>query len=317
MKKRIANTLSLFQLQELFPTIESAIRYFEHIRWNDSPVCSKCEQANKITAQKKVGTYWCGVCRAYFTVFTNTPLERNKVDARKWLIAAYLMLTDRKGISSVELSKKITVKQTTAWYMLHRLRKACETADVLLSGIVEVDETFIGGKEANKPQKKRTRAKGGAEDKQPVIGFRERDGRVFAKSIPETDRLTLWTEIQRHVERGSQLYTDGHPGYKGIPRKGYQHEALNHKANEYVRGMAHTNGIESVWAVLKRGLVGTFHQVSMKHLDRYVNEFAFRLNEGNCQVDTIDRMKALFQGMLGKTLTYDELRGRRPILSAR
>lgn len=305
--KKSATTLSLFQLTELFPTIDQAIRYFEQVRWQGTPICSKCQKTDKITPQKKVGTYWCGSCRAYFTVFTNTPLERNKVDARKWLFAAYLMLTARKGISSMQLSKELSIQQRTAWFMLHRLRLACDTMPELLSGVVEIDETFVGGKEANKPARKRKKAKGGAEDKQTVMGFRQRDGKTLAKSIPGTDRLTLWTEIQRHVERGSQLYTDGHLGYKGIPRKGYQHEALNHKANEYVRGMAHTNGIESVWAVLKRGLAGTFHQVSMKHLDRYVNEFTFRLNEGNCQVDTIDRLKALFQAMPGKRIMYREL----------
>ncbi len=150
MKKRVATTLSLFQLSTMFPTIESAIRYFEGIRWNHSPVCTKCTKAEKITPQKKIGTYWCGSCRAYFTVFTNTPLERNKVDARKWLFAAYLMLTACKGISSYQLSKELSVRQATAWYMMHRLRLACETDSILLSGIVEIDETYIGGLEKNK-----------------------------------------------------------------------------------------------------------------------------------------------------------------------
>ena len=294
MKAR-ATTLSLFQLMKMFPTVESAIHYFEQVRWNGKPVCTKCEKDDKITAQKKAGTYWCGMCRAYFTVFTNTPLERNKVDARKWLFAAYLMLTARKGISSLQLSKELSVQQRTAWFMLHRLRLACETQSVLLSGLVEIDETFIGGKEENKPLHKRKKAKAGAEDKQAILGLRQRGGKTIAKSIPGTDRLTLWTEIQRHVEQGSQLYTDGHPGYKGIQRKSYAHDSVNHSANEYVKGLAHTNGIESVWAVLKRGLVGTFHQVSMKHLDRYVNEFTFRLNEGNCQVDTQIELRRCFK----------------------
>lgn len=310
MTKRRATTLSLFQLTEMFPTVESAMRYFEQVRWNGSPVCTKCDKADKITAQKKVGTYWCGMCRAYFTVFTNTPLERNKIDARKWLMAAYLMLTDRKGISSMELSKKLKIRQPNAWYMLHRLRKACETESVLLSGIVEIDETFVGGKEANKSLPKRGKAKAGIEGKQPVLGMRQRDGKTIAKSIQDTDRLTLWTEIQSHVAKGSQLYTDGHCGYQGIQRKGYPHDSVNHSANEYVKGLAHTNGIESVWAVLKRGLEGTFHQVSTKHLDRYVNEFTFRLNEGNCQVDTVDRMAALFEKMPGKQITYAGLTGK-------
>lgn len=140
--------------------------------------------------------------------------------------------------------------------------------------------------------------------KQAVLGMRQRDGKAVAKAVPATDRLTLWTEIQKTVEKGSTLYTDDHGAYRQIERKGYRHEALNHSANEYLKGMAHTNGIESVWAVLKRGLMGTFHHMSVKHLNRYVGEFTFRLNEGNCQVDTKDRMKALFGAMPGKRLTY-------------
>jgi len=307
MKKRKATTLSLFQLTEMFPTIESAVRYFEDIRWNGSPVCTKCGKADKITPQKKIGTYWCGMCRAYFTVFTNTPLERNKIDARKWLFAAYLVLTARKGISSYQLSKELAVQQRTAWYVLHRLRKACEADSILLSGIVEIDETYIGGKEKNKKERKKQKAGRGPVGKQPVLGLRQRGGKTVAKPIQGTDQQTLHREIQQHVDPDSVVCTDDHRSYQGLDRLVSHHDSVKHSTGEYVKGFVHTNGMESVWAVLKRGVHGTFHHVSVKHLGHYVNEFAFRLNEGNCEIDTVDRMQALFGAMPGKTMTYKEL----------
>lgn len=235
-------------------------------------------------------------------------MEKSKIPMRTWLLAIYYLVTARKGISSLQLSKELSVSQPTAWFLLHRLREACGPNLDVLSGEIELDETYMGGKNRNKHKKdKLTGGVTGMVGKQPVFGLRVRGGPTVAMPVDHADQATILPEIQRRVARGSVVFTDDSGLYRPLGRAGYFHQALNHSAGEYVVGVAHTNGIESVWAVLKRGHYGTYHHMSRKHLHRYVNEFTFRLNEGNCQVDTVDRIAALSRALCGKRITYRDV----------
>jgi transposase-like protein len=299
-------TISTFQLFQMFPDAESARVYLESRLWSEGCRCPVCGLGDRITARKG-GYYRCNQCKEDFTVRTGTIFERSHVPLHKWVYAMYLLVTARKGISSLQLSKEIGITQKSAWFVLHRLREACGGELAKLAGIVEIDETYVGGKNRNKHAAKQLKAGRGAVGKAAVLGLRERGGQVRALHVQATDADTVHQAIHRHVEVGSELHTDEASVYNGIGGLFFGHDTINHGIGEYVRGDVTTNGIESVFAVMKRGVIGVYHYTSQKHLNRYVQEFAFRLNEGNVKNHTLARLDSFVAATARKRLTYARL----------
>ncbi len=301
------STISTFQIFAMFPDAESARLFLESRLWPDGAIYPACKASGNITTRKG-GFYRRNPCQLDFTIRTGTVFERSHIPLHKWLYAMYLLVTARKGVSSLQLAKEIGIRQSSAWFMLHRLREACGGPKLTkLKGIVELDECFIGGKEANKHEHKKLRMGRGAVGKTAVLGMRERGGRTIAAPLLERSLQESTKRIHENIELGTQLYTDDHLIFTGLDGLFFRHDTVNHSAGEYAAGPAHTNSIESVWAVLKRGVYGVYHKVSTKHLARYVNEFTFRLNEGNVKRHSLERLDSMIEAVSGKRLTYTGL----------
>ena len=285
MKKNILptpNDLTLDEINTRFSTDEAARVYWESIQWPKGAVCPHCKNSNKKRIWKieqndkkkiRAGLHHCAECNKQFTSTIGTIFEDSKIPLRKWLIAWYLVSASKKGISSLQLQRILALgSYRTALFMTHRIRHALKDPNVKkLSGIIEADETYVGGKT-------RGRGRHFMGNKVPVVSLVERGGRVRSQVMRHVTGKNLKEVLKSNVEPSATIMTDDFPAYRKATKDFASHQAVNHSAREYVRGLAHTNSVEGFFSLLKRGVVGTFHHISEQHLPLYLAEFDHRHN---------------------------------------
>lgn len=304
--KHYRKGISLLQILKMFPDNATAEQWFAKKRWANNPFCPHCGSFHvKSGTAHKTMPYRCNekLCGKRFSLKTKTVMECSKLGYQVWAIAIYLMTTSIKGVSSMKLHRDLDITQKSAWFLAHRLRESGVCEDLGFIGPVEVDEAYFGGKEANKHNFKKLKAGRGGVGKAIVVGAKDRaTNQVRAVKVERTDRETLQGFVCKNTSNDAIVYTDDHKSYTGLP---YKHETVKHSVSQYVNGQAHTNGIESFWALLKRGYYGVYHHMSEKHLNRYIGEFSDRHN--NRPMDTITQMESIVQGISRKRLKYQDL----------
>jgi len=308
--------INLATLAEHFSSEEKARELMEKMLWKDGVTCPHCNAKTAYRIQAKEGSktgarkgLWkCAECRKQFTVTVGTIFEDSRIPLNKWLLAIHLLCSSKKGFSAHQLHRSLGITYKSAWFMAHRIRYAMTQEPLFskLNGTVEVDETYVGGKAKNMHKSVREkRIKGrGTVDKAPVVTLVERDGRVKSQYMENVTGENLKTALLECVETDACINTDESPSYSFVKNSFAEHKAVNHKAGEYVRGDAHVNTSESVHALLKRGIIGTFHHVSKKHLHRYLNEFDFRFNAR--KISDGERTIKAIESVSGKRLMYRE-----------
>lgn len=295
---------SILEFQKHFNTDAKCREYLEQQRWGDTICCPFCACVN-VTRLKDGKRFQCNekLCRKQFSVTVGTVVENTKIPLTKWFLAMYILSNHSKGISSLQLASWLDVTQKTAWFLNHRIREMLKDNDPeLLSGIVEVDETYVGGKVSNKHVSKRKNL-ATLDNKTMVFGAVAREGKVVTKIIPNTTKDSLLNAVAENVEEGSFMVSDEHVGYNQL-KKRYKHARVNHSKQQYVKGAAHTNTIEGFWSLLKRQISGIHHSVSPKHLQRYCDEASYRYNSKKLAQDT--RFKNALTNCNGR-LKYKQL----------